>query len=85
MRAGVARRQRLAEVICRLLAHNPHLRRQVGIVLLLWVQRLQRHLRVHFVSLHISMHCDIVELADQLRRQVGVVGDVTLQIGRAHV
>lgn len=35
MRAGVARRQRLAEVIRWLLAHDPHLRREVCIVLLL--------------------------------------------------
>lgn len=35
MRAGVARRERLAEVIRRLLAHDPHLRREVRIVLLL--------------------------------------------------
>ena len=93
MRAGVARSQRLAEVIRRLLAHDSHLRRQVRVVLLLlhrraqpthsiiknstkpidiraqhsdgelsnppvpyWVERLQRHLRVHFVRLHIRLH-----------------------------
>jgi len=80
MRAGVARSQRLAEVIRRLLAHDSHLRGQVRVVLLLWVERLQRHLRVHFVRLHIRMHCDIMELADQLRRQVGVVGDVPVDL-----
>jgi hypothetical protein len=26
------------------------------------------------------MHCDIVQLADQLRRQVGVVGDVPVHL-----
>lgn len=26
------------------------------------------------------MHCDIMELADQLRRQVGVVGDVAVHL-----
>lgn len=95
MRAGVARSQRLAEVIRRLLAHDSHLRGQVRVVLLLlhrrtqpthsiiirtqqtnrherhstaqrrrsikppvpyWVERLQRHLRVHFVRLHIRLH-----------------------------
>jgi hypothetical protein len=35
VRAGVARSQRLAEVIRRLLAHDSHLRRQVRVVLLL--------------------------------------------------
>lgn len=80
VRAGVARSQRLAEVIRRLLAHDSHLGRQVRVVLLLWIERLQRHLRVHFVCLHIRMHCDIMELADQLRRQVGVVGDVPVHL-----
>jgi hypothetical protein len=35
VRAGVARSQRLAEVVRRLLAHDSHLRRQVRVVLLL--------------------------------------------------
>jgi hypothetical protein len=35
VRAGVAGRQRLAEVVGRLLAHDAHLRGQVGVVLLL--------------------------------------------------
>ena len=35
MRAGVARSQRLAEVVRRLLAHDSHLRRKVCVILLL--------------------------------------------------
>ena len=38
VRAGVAGRQRLAEVVGGLLAHDPHPRGQVGVVLLLLLQ-----------------------------------------------
>jgi hypothetical protein len=148
VRAGVAGRQRLAEVVGRLLAHDPHLRGQVRVVLLLLrntqaeTMRMLPHHMFHqlvvstytqeavsadllgsvaaassartphpsphppaeTVLQHIyirrqrngsnestrkfevggekiaHMHCDIVKLADQLRRQVGVVWDVAVHL-----